>query len=182
MRKKRGVMQTIYHQGHFDGTCFLYSIINAYSSLTKEGVEQSMWEEALKWIPFKDDYVTDTGTQRIDDDFRLYHFTIDRMLREFKKGSNISICDFSTIRTIKDIQSLINKKSVLIYNTKRGHWMVGVDYNDRGIETICSSVLQEKPSKYSESMGSNYNRKYNYLQRYGKLGWLYSPSAIVLHL
>jgi hypothetical protein len=172
----------IYHQGNFDGACFLYSVINAYSAITGFEVEQSMWEEALKWIPFRADYLSDTGTQRIDDDFNLYAFTIHRITRELKCGNKIKAKGFVDVTSVVDVKKYINKSSVLIYNKKGHHWVVGVDYCQNGIESACSNELVNKRSKYQEYKSSNFGREYNSLQRYWKFGWLYHPSAIRLYI
>jgi hypothetical protein len=173
-------VQEIYHQGQFDGACFLYSIVNGYSALLNHPIEQDMWEKALKWIPFRSDYISETGTQRTDDDFNLYKFTIYRMLREFKGGKKVSTKEYEGIDGIKKMKSLITKDSVLILNKKGEHWVVAVDYDDRGFQIVCSSQLTEKKSQYQEYESANFKRKYNYVQRFGKLGWLYHPSLIAL--
>lgn len=173
-------MQKIYHQGCFDGACFLYSIVNAYSALMKKPIDQSMWEKALKWIPFRDDYISDIGTQRSDDDLNLYKFTISRLLREFHKGTNISITEYPTISGIKQIQRRISKNSVLILNISGEHWVTAVDYDERHLQIVCSFQLVKKENQYQEFFSKSHNRKYNLQKRYGKLRWLYQPSVFCL--
>ncbi len=176
-------MQKIYHQGVFDGACFLYSIVNGYSALQKKEVEQPMWEEALKWIPFREDYISEIGTQRTDNDYELYTFTIKRLLREFKNSKDVTIQIHKEISHKEQIQKLLSEKSVLIFNRKGHHWLTAVDYNEKYLETVCSAELVEKATKskkYQELNSSNLNRLYNNKQQYGKLKWLYQSTLIEL--
>jgi hypothetical protein len=140
-----------------------------------------MWEEALKWIPFRADYMSDLGTQRIDNDFNLYAFTINRITRELKGGKNIKARGFVKILSEDDIKKHITKSSVLIYNKKRSHWVVGIDYCSKGIEVACSNELVRKQSAYTEGKSTNFNRQFNVIQQFGKFGWLYNPSAMVIY-
>ena len=140
-----------------------------------------MWDEALKWIPFREDYMSDIGTQRSDDDFNLYKFTLIRLLREFPKGKKISIGFHGNISKKEQIQSLINKNSVLLLNISGQHWVAVVDYDDRHLHIVCSSQLVDK-EEYVEFQSPNYNRKYNLFKQYGKLKWLYKSSLICMYV
>lgn len=55
-------MNKILSQGEYDGGCFLYSAANAYRTLTGRKPTQKRWNEALKWIPFASDFISDNGT------------------------------------------------------------------------------------------------------------------------
>lgn len=175
-------MQNIYHQGVFDGACFLYSIVNGYSALMRKPIDQTMWDEAMKWIPFCSDYISETGTQRSDDDCNLYKFTIHRFLREFKQASKIVVKEHPSITTIEQIQELVTKDSVLIVNIGGDHWIVIVDYDDRHLQAVCSAQLVKQQKMYREFDCSRTQRKCNFKKQYGKLKWLYQPSAISLSI
>ena len=41
----------IYHQGHFDGACFLYSVTNTYKALTGKVVTGKDWDRLLTQVP-----------------------------------------------------------------------------------------------------------------------------------
>ena len=171
-------MQDIYHQGVFDGACFLYSIVNGYSALMKKPINQEKWDEAIKWIPFSSDYISEIGTQRTDDDFNLYKFTIHRFLREFDKPDKFVVKEHPSITTKEQLQALVTKDSVLIVNVEGGHWVVIVDYDDSHLKAVCSAQLFEKKEKYKEFDCAETQRKCNLKKQYGKLRWLYQPSAI----
>lgn len=174
--------QRIYHQGHFDGACFLYSITNAYSALMQREIKPEMWEEALKWIPFREDYLSDTGTQRSDDDTNLYKFTINRLLREYPKGKVISLKEYPEVSGINQLQKLINKNSVVILNVSGEHWVSVVDYDEHHLQIACSYQLTGSKKPYNESISTNFNRKYNLVKKYGKLKWIYNPSVFCLSI
>lgn len=173
-------MNKIHHQGVFEGTCFLYSIINSYSALMKKSPTQDMWDEAIKWIPFSGDFVTDLGTQRYDDDFNLYRFTIQRMLREFKLGSIIEPTMHSSISSIEQLKSHISDTSVVLLNINGDHWVSVVDYDEHQVMISCSSERNYSEDNYKEYTSEQFGRKYNLKKKLGKLNWIYHRSIIQL--
>lgn len=173
-------MNKIHHQGNFDGSCFLYSIINSYSALMNKSPTQDMWDEAIKWIPFSGDFVTTLGTQRYDDDLNLYNFTIQRILREFKLGYKIELSTYSSISGIEHLKSLISDTSVVLLNISGDHWVSVVDYNANQLMVSCSSERNSSEGQYQEYTSEKFNRKYNLKKNIGKLKWIYHPSIIQL--
>jgi hypothetical protein len=170
----------IHHQGFFEGSCFLYSIVNTYSALTDESPTQEMWDEAMKWIPFSGDFVTNTGTQRYDDDMDLYRFTIHRLLQEFESGETIELSMHKSISGVDQLKALISESSVVLLNISGDHWVSVVDFSENQFFISCSSTRNESGSDYKEEVSDQYNRKYNLKKRIGKLNWIYHPSIIQL--
>ena len=171
-------MNNIYHQGSFDGSCFLYSIVNSYSALMSKSPTQDMWNKAIKWIPFSGDFVTTTGTERYDDDLNLYDFTIKRILREFKLGSKIEVSMHASISGVEHLKSLISDTSVVLLNIDGGHWVSVVDYSDKQLMIACSSERNSPDGHYLEHTSEQFSRKYNLKKNIGKLKSIYQPSVI----
>lgn len=170
-------MYKISSQGTFDGACFLYSITNSYTALTGKMPSQKKWNEALKWIPFLGDFITDTGTVRYDEDVSLYKFTIQRLLKKFNPKITFSITEYPNLSEPKKIKNLIKQNSVVILNIESEHRVVAVDSTSENIQIACSSQLMENRENYVESTSEKYLRAFNFTKPIKSKKWIHTPSV-----
>jgi len=165
-------------QGEYDGACFLYSITNAFKALTGKKPTQELWDEALKLVPFGQDFLVNIGTTRYDDDMDLYVLTVKRMLQIFSKNKfSFEVKAHPKINSQKKLHSLICDNCVIILVTE-DHWMVGVDIDDREIYLADSYKLVTMGAKYQEKQSHKLQRSYNDSRALKDLSWLYNPSVV----
>lgn len=174
-------MKKIYSQGKFDGACFLYSIANAYSLLSNKEVTQSKWDEALKWIPFSGDFITDTGTIRYDENVSVYQFTIESMLESFSGKGKYFVKAYPNISDPKKIKELIKQDTLVILNIDSKHWVVMVDASDKEAQIACSYQYNELENDYREMVSTRYSRPYNDVKSLDvKKKWVHTPSVFTI--
>jgi hypothetical protein len=65
MTKSDAQRRQIYHQGCWDGACFLYSIANAYKALTGSKVTREKWDRALEHVPNPLGFLGGIGATRL---------------------------------------------------------------------------------------------------------------------
>lgn len=63
----------IYHQGFFDGACFLYAQANAYKALTGKKVGREQWDRALALLPEPSRFLGAPGAQGLPYDEAVRH-------------------------------------------------------------------------------------------------------------
>lgn len=156
-------MVKIYSQGDLDGACFLYSIANAYRTLSNKEISPSAWSKALKWVCFPEDLLNRSmGTERYNNKTELYQLVINSVLAElsYYQAEHVKISKLDNIRKLITDNSVaifcyrvVNDKGKEIIN----HWTCGVDYTVKpfGIQIACSDC-SATPLK-----SSKYNRWYN---------------------
>lgn len=178
----RTFMNRIFSQGDFDGACFIYSAANAAQVLSPQKATQKRWNEALKWIPFSDDFITDNGTWRYDEDIDLYIFSLKRMFREFAPNSTFEITHYPNINSAENIRNLINQHSVVVLNINLEHWVTCIDTDVENILIACSYQLSTLREKYSENTSGEFKRKYNLKMPIAGKNWIHNPSVFVITL
>lgn len=172
-------MRRVLSQGEYDGACFLYSAANAYRTLTRRKPTQRRWNEALKWIPFASDFITDNGTLRYDDNMALYKFALERIFREFG-GTKVSfkITPYPNLTSPSKLIDLIKKDSVVVLNVDSEHWIVCVEVNQNNVLVACSDQLRIMRAKYAEYVSDSFRRYYNLVMEIGQRNWVYNPSVL----
>ena len=169
-------MTKICAQGEFDGACFLYSIANSYASLNRRKPTQKRWDESLKWIPFSNEFLSDAGTVKYDEDISMYEFTISRLLKEFFNNTTFKVHPFTNEVTPQDVKGMLSDDSVVILNIDSKHWVVVVDSSENELHIACSYELVSKGVKYKESESANYLRPYNRVMPIQGENWIHTPS------
>jgi hypothetical protein len=130
-------------QGDLDGACFVYSLINAYVSLTarkpgNQGWDKRFydrWDRATAFIPHLTDFFRCgfenkySGTGRYKDDPRIFAYTTERVLDKISTEAESG--QFKTIvhqdaTTPKDLDDLIHSTSVALVCPESEHWVVCV--------------------------------------------------------
>jgi len=150
----------ILSQGDLDGACFLYSIINAYISLTvrrpgRQGWGNKFykrWDKAIAYIPHLTDFFIcssineNGGTGRYDDNACLFKLAVERVLYEMstqKEKGVFQVNIHEDRHHPSDIKKLISKNSVVIVCPDYEHWVVCVacKENPTIVYTACSAEL-----------------------------------------
>ena len=177
-------MNKVLSQGEYDGGCFLYSAANAYRILTGKKPTQKRWNEALKWIPFSSDFITDNGTVRYDEDMALYEFALRRIFRDLSGSSDLSVSSelfeitgYASIESPSELGKLIKKDSVAIVNVESEHWLVCVESSKNSVFAACSDQLRIKRAKYEEHVSERFGRHYNLELEVGASNWVHNPSV-----
>ncbi|GGB55159.1 hypothetical protein GCM10011502_30130 [Oceanisphaera marina] len=114
-------MRKILSQGDMDGACFLYAVCNAYHALSGRKATAKRWRESLKWIPFANDFISDGGTWRYDEDVALYEFSISRILRELAPDMTFRLECVPKIKKPSEFAELIDSSSVVLTNIESEH-------------------------------------------------------------
>lgn len=166
-------------QGEYDGACFLYSITNAYKMLCGKRPTYKMWDKALEQVPFKEDFIVDTGTFRYDDNMELYVHAAERMLNEFSRSQfSLKVNPFPEVKSKKNLEGLINGNSILVFCIDGKHWVAAVDIDNEYIYLADSFRLITEGVKYCEKVSSKLKRHYNHVKKLAPFNWFYNPSAL----
>lgn len=170
-------------QGEYDGACFLYSVTNAYKTLTGKHPTFNMWDNAVEHIPFRDDFIRNIGTYWYDDNMYLYEITIKRMLKHFaRKKYSFKISSYEKVCKSNKLRELINHNSVIVLNISSEHWVTAIDIDEENIYFADSYKLAQMGSKYEEFKSANLGRIYNDYHELNDMSWLYNPSVIKITL
>ena len=114
MTESTGPRRQIYHQGFWDGACFLYAIANAYKALTGSKVTREKWDRGLERVPNPLVFLTGVGATRLsyEDAVRL----IDAMLDAFSDpDESFKIDQLSRTATIADICREVSLDAVVLF-------------------------------------------------------------------
>lgn len=170
-------------QGEFDGACFLYSIVNAYKTLSGKRPTLKMWDKAIRTIPFKEKFITNDGTLFYDDNMELYKFTISKILTGFsKKNDGFLLEAYPHIENTKKLNNLIDENSVLIFCVDGDHWVVGVEVDKNYIYLADSYKYFSDAGSYHENKSVKFKRFYNSKIDLKKDGWIYNPSFMQIRM
>lgn len=147
----------ILSQGDLDGACFLYSVVNAYTTLTtrepgNEGWDKRFfdrWDRSTGFIPYLSDFFQcgreneHSGTGRYNDDQRLFAYTTERILDQM--GTEVEKDRFavdvrSDANDPASLRDLVHESSVAIVCPNYEHWVVAVhfDPNPCTVSVACS--------------------------------------------
>lgn len=146
-------------QGDLDGACFLYSLLNAYISLTsrtpgKQGWDKRFyerWDRAATFVPHLPDFFLCaddndySGTGRYNDDPRLYAFVtervMDKMSTEIEKG-RFAVKIHEDATTPMDLKAFVREKSVALVCPNTEHWVACVHCgsNPYTVRVACSWI------------------------------------------
>lgn len=152
-------------QGDLDGACFLYSIANTVVVLSGRKPTIGQWAKSLQYIPFSADFLNgNVGTKNYDEKIELYEFSIKQALSEFSPNKKYEVTSFPNIKSITEVNKLIDKSSVVILNINSEHWVCVVSTlsSQNKLLTVCSDVTN-RIYDYTESRaedGRFFNREY----------------------
>jgi len=145
-------------QGDLDGACFVYSLINAYVSLTSRkpgnlGWDKRFydrWDRALAFIPHLSDFFRCgvdnqySGTGRYNDDPRIFTFTAERVLNNIstKAESGRFNAIHQDATTPRGLDNLVHDKSIALVCPNKEHWVACVQLyrTPYTVWTACSSA------------------------------------------
>lgn len=172
-------------QGAFEGTCFPYSIANAYLILKGKRPSSKYWDAAVKRMPFNEEFVTSRGTELYDDDLEMYRSAVDRFLNDYafkKKIFHVSIV--SSIKTLDHIDAHIDERSVVLVNDRSQHWLCAVDVDNSGKNLLlaCSDQINRLEEKYCEKTSLRFGRVFNFEKSVSNLDWLHLGIGIKISL
>ncbi|HVE91330.1 MAG TPA: hypothetical protein VNE62_03370 [Actinomycetota bacterium] len=102
----------IYHQGFLDGSCFLYSLANAYKALTGSKVTREKWDLAIQHVPEPANFLRDVGATGLS--YQDAVALIEAMLDGFSEpGERFEIHQLSASAGIGDLCREISPGSVV---------------------------------------------------------------------
>lgn len=147
----------ILSQGDLDGACFLYSVINAYITLTKrepgnQGWQKpfyNRWDRSTGFIPYLSDFFqcgTENehgGSGRYNDDSRLFAYTTEKILEQMcteAEKNRFSVAIRQDANEPTSLSALVHESSVAIVCPNYEHWVVAVhfDANPCSVSVACS--------------------------------------------
>lgn len=161
----------IYAQGIFDGACFLYALANAYTALTGATVTSTLWNRAIRSVPYRTDFLSGTvGTDHYRGDAHVLRFAMERMLGALDGSPRFRI-EHTDCATPDEIAGLIGRRSVafLCVNRTGGsrpfldHWVCGVGRGEHpaSVRLACSWKYQRDREEYRERLDPEFGRYYN---------------------
>jgi hypothetical protein len=104
----------IFHQGLWDGTCFLYAIANAYKALTRNKVTRQKWDRAAPLIPNPLDFLGGVGATALSNDDATS--LIEDFLEAFSEpGERVEIDRLSRTASTADIGDEISPVAVVLF-------------------------------------------------------------------
>lgn len=144
-------------QGDLDGACFLYSLINAYVSLTSRTPGNQSWDKkfhdrwdrAVAFVPHLSDFFRCgigneySGTGRYDDDPRIFAYTAERVLDNMStktESGRFSAIIHQNTNAPRALDNLVQDTSIAVVCPNGEHWVACVqrDSNPYTIWTACS--------------------------------------------
>lgn len=161
----------IYAQGMFDGACFLYALANAYTALTGTTVTMTLWNRAIRSVPYVTDFLSGTaGTDRYRGDAHLLRFAMERVLGAFGGPAHFRV-EHADCATPDEIAGLIGRRSVALLCINRAggsrpfldHWVCGVGRGEHpaALRLACSWKYQRDREDYRERLDAEFGRYYN---------------------
>lgn len=102
----------IYHQGFLDGTCFPYSLANAYKALTGSKVTQEKWDRAIRYVPEPANFLGSVGATTLS--YEEAVALIQAMLAALSDpAERFEICQLSASAGVADLCREISPDSVV---------------------------------------------------------------------
>jgi hypothetical protein len=104
----------IYHQGFWDGACFLYAIANAYKALTRSKVTRQKWDRAVGLIPNPLDFLGGVGATALSYDEAVA--LIEAVLGAFSDpGESVKVHQLSRTASMAEIGNEISPLAVVLF-------------------------------------------------------------------
>lgn len=148
-----------------DGACFIYSIANAYVSLTGQRPKQEAWDNAIQRLPHAKDLLKgNVGTENFES--LKWQAAMNSVLREFG-GLGFRATPLGKMTSKSEIGKEIGRRSVVVFCWRQEHWVVGTAYDSakKILYIACSAQLKETtaniPSLYTEAKDPLFGRHYN---------------------
>src|SRR5437667_9270312 len=114
MTKSDAPRRQIYHQGLWDGACFLYAIANAYKALTGSEVTREKWDRALERVPNPLGFLGGVGATRLP--YEEAVGLIEAMLDAFSDpGERFEIDQLSRTATTAEICREVSLDAVVLF-------------------------------------------------------------------
>ena len=104
----------IYHQGFWDGACFLYAVANAYKALTGRKVTREKWDRAVRRVPDPLRFLTGIGatTLSYEDAAGLIEAILDALS---EPDERVTIERLSRTATTADLCREVSPDAVLLF-------------------------------------------------------------------
>lgn len=104
----------IYHQGFFDGACFLYAQANAYKALTGKKVGREQWDRPVALLPQPVRFFGLPGAQGLPYDEAVDH--INSLLSAFSDpGEEFIVDQLSREAGIEELCAAVAPDSVVVF-------------------------------------------------------------------
>ena len=140
----------IYHQGFFDGACFLYAQANAYKALTGKKVGREHWDRALALLPQPARFFGLPGAQGLPYDEAVGHISL--LLSAFSDpGEDFAVDQLSPAAGIEEFCAAISLNSVVVFafggptefQKLESHLVCGVSASDDpvALHLACSNAF-----------------------------------------
>jgi hypothetical protein len=141
----------IYHQGFWDGACFLYAIANAYKALTGNKVEREKWDRGVRYVPRPLDLLSGVGATSLSYDEAVA--LVEGMLGTFSEpDESFEVVQLDNQATTAGIADQIAADSVVLFafggptevHEPENHIVCGVASDANALHLSCSAAFSSR--------------------------------------